>query len=136
MSIIVMGGGILFSLFGVVLLFASVFERSEIKKSFAITAKIVDCEKKTVRYGRKRPTKSYYPVYEYSFLGEVRRHTSNVGSGDPPALGGEVTLYLSKSGHIYEKQSALTSLIFSIVFLMFGVIFIVIAIKYVQGGVV
>lgn len=136
MSIIVMGAGILFSFFGVVLLIASVFERTEIKNSSAITARIVDYEERSVRYGRKRPTKTYAPVYEYSFLGEIRRHTSNVGNGTPPVLGEEVTLYLSKSGRIYEKRSAVTSLIFGIVFMMFGTIFIVLAFNYVQSGTV
>lgn len=136
MSIVVMGFGILFSIVGVVLLISFVLEKIEIRNSSAIVARIVDHEERRVRYGNKRPQTTYAPVYEYSFLGETRRHTSNVGTGTPPALGEEVTLYLSKSGQIYEKRSAAASLIGGIVFIMFGVIFIVMAFNYVQNGTV
>lgn len=136
MSIIVMGFGILFSIVGVVLLISSVLETIEIRNSSEIGARIVDYEERRVRHGNKRHETFYAPVYEYSFLGEVRRHTSNVGTGTPPVLGEEVTLYLSKSGQIYEKQSAVTSLIGGIVFMTFGVICIVMAFNYVQSGTV
>lgn len=136
MSIIVMGFGILFSIVGVVLLISSVFEKIEIRNSSEISARIVDHEVRRVRHGNKRPETFYAPVYEYSFWGEVRRHTSNVGTGTPPVLGEEVTLYLSKSGQIYEKRSAVASLIGGIVFMTFGVIFIVMAFNYVQSGTV
>ncbi|MDE7360492.1 MAG: hypothetical protein K2N38_01000 [Oscillospiraceae bacterium] len=136
MSIIVMGFGILFSIVGGVLLISSVLETIEIRNSSEIGAKIVDHEERRVRYGNKRPQTTYAPVYEYSFMGEIRRHTSTVGTGTPPVIGEEVTLYLSKSGQIYEKRSAAASLIGGIVFMMFGVIFIVMAFHYVQSGTV
>ena len=136
MSIIVMGFGILFSIVGVVLLISSVLEKIEIRNSSAIVARIVDHEERRVRHGNKRPETFYAPVYEYSFFGEVRRLTSNVGTGTPRVLGEEVTLYLSKIGQIYEKRSAVASLIGGIVFMMFGTIFIVLAFNYVQSGTV
>lgn len=136
MSIVVMSFGILFSLCGVVLIFFSVMERIEIRNSSEIGARIVDYEEKRVILGRRRPQISYAPVYEYSFLGETRRYTSNVSTNVIPTPGEEVMLYLSKSGRIYEKRSAVTSLIMGIVFMMFGVIFIVFAFGYVQSGTV
>lgn len=136
MSIVVMGFGILFSLCGIVLIISSVMEKIEIRNSSEIGARIVDHEERRVIHGRRRPQITYAPVYEYSFLGETRRHTSNVSTNVIPTLGEEVKLYLSKSGKIYEKRSAVTSLIMGSVFVMFGVIFIVLAFGYVQSGTV
>lgn len=122
--------GILFSVIGLIILFVSVRQRAGMRDSREIAARIVDFEK---RHHRNRGTLEawvilYAPVYEYTEFGDIKRYTSNVSSTDPDPIGTEVTLYLSKSGKIYEKKGAALLIILGAAFMAFGIFFTVLGV--------
>ena len=83
---------------------------------------------------RSKPRKDeerilYTPVYEYYDDGEVSTYKSLVSTSMPVKTGGEVTLYISENGIIYEKRGTLTTLFMGIIFAAIGFFFAVINVK-------
>lgn len=122
-----MAFGILFAVMGTMILIAALRQRAEMRNCREVSARIVDFEKIRRRNGGAIATwyTLYKPVYEYAELGDVKRYVSDVGSTDPVPVGTEATLYLSKSGKIYDKQYSALMLIVGAAFMAFGIFFAV-----------
>lgn len=121
--------GILFSVIGIVMIINFVRQIAAMRNCYEIDARIVDYEEKRIthrRNGHRSTTVTYAPVYEYIDFGETKRYTSKVGTSIVPTLGNEVTLYLSTGGKVYEKGSAVATLVLGIVCLVLGVLFVVV----------
>lgn len=120
-----MAFGILFAVIGTAVIIVSIKQRTEMRDCREITARIVDFEER--RYRKKGAIAGwgilYAPVYEYTEFGGVKRFVSNVGSSDPAPVGTEVTLYISKSGKVYDKQDSALMLIVGIAFVVIGIFF-------------
>ena len=115
--------GILFAIIGIILVVVGIRQRSDMNDCSEVSARIVDIEVRTYRRSHQVHT-CYIPVYEYIFLGETKRHTGSSSMNDiTGSVGTETTLYVSKSGKIYEKGAAAVMLIVGVVFAVFGVFF-------------
>ncbi len=115
--------GILFAILGIILVIVGIRQRSDMKECSEVSARIVDVEVRTYRRSYQVHT-CYIPTYEYTFLGETKRYAGSSSMNDiTGSVGTEVTLYVSKSGKIYEKGAAAVMLIVGVVFAVFGVFF-------------
>lgn len=117
--------GILFSVIGIALIVVFVRQVIAMRNGYELDARIVDYEEKRVtRYhnGHSSTYITYAPVYEYTDVGNVRRYTSEVGISVIPTIGEETTVFISKSGEVYEKRGAVGVLIIGIVCTVLGVV--------------
>lgn len=119
--------GLLFAIIGIIVIIVGIRQKSDMKDCREVIARIVDFE--VSHYRRHNQPHTYYaPVYEYTDLGETKRYTSSVGqsinnSRPVDTVGTQTTLYLSKSGKIYENRAANMMIIAGVAFTVFGVFF-------------
>lgn len=117
-------GGI-FAVIGVILIIKSIQTNNKIKSCREVEAVIVDLIKSRQRSDGRTYT-NYTPVYEY-YDGEPKQYKSSVSSNITKPVGTAVTLYISESGKVYEKQDCIIKLVIGVIFTLVGALFAVLS---------
>ena len=115
--------GILFLIIGVIMITVSVGANVRMINSRRVSARVVEVIETHSKPRKDYESILYTPVYEDYDGGEVRTYESLVSTSMPVETGGEVTLYISENGIIYEKTSTLITLFMGILFAVTGGMF-------------
>ena len=121
--------GILFLIIGAIMITVSAGANLRMINSRRVNARIVEVIETHSKPRKDYERILYTPVYEYYDGGEVRTYESPVSTSMPVEMDGEVTLYISENGIIYEKRGILTTLFMGILFAALGYFFAFINVK-------